>query len=99
MFPVALWRGLRHYAAAIPHVAPAEELRIGVQDLFVIAGFRYAELVFLPHDGSEVTANQQEVCRIFRAPYEGDGRILHIMKIDPLKPRVVVIHFIESRTH
>ena len=92
MFPIPLRSGLRPYSSAISHVTPAEEFRIGIQNFFVIAGFRHAKLVFFPHNGSEVAANQQEIRRIFRASYEGDDRILNVVKIDPFKTGIIKIN-------
>src|ERR1039457_1418215 len=94
--PVVLRYGARRHAAAIAHIASAEQLRIRVENLLVEAFFRHAELVALPGHRCKVAADQDEILRVMAAAQERDDGILPVAEVHPLETRMVEVHLIQS---
>src|SRR5207244_7082347 len=93
--PAMPFHALRGNAMRIPYVASAEGLRVRIENFIVDSISRNAESIALAHYRREITAEQDKVIGIFSLAEKRDDGVLDVVKIHPLKSRVVNIYFIE----
>ena len=89
-------RAVGIYATGVADVAAAVGFRIGVQQLFVVAGGGYADPVIVPDNRCEIRQTNHKIARSV-APNPAQHAALAVFPVDPFETFGTEVNFVEGR--